>query len=316
MIFRSTSTLVLPAFACAMLAAGCASTPRADKVQQRASAPTELYAGQPAAVHATEFPVASAAEGVQRGDAAWREGKLELATYLYVQTLQFDPQDAETIRKIGAIHESLGNRPLARRAFELALKRGGPHAATMERLGLIYLQNGEDEHALTLLSRAVVLDSNRWRAYDGLGVLADRRQLYGVAGSNYDIALRLEPRAASVFNNRGYSRLLSGDLKGAESDLRESLRLGASPRAWINLGKVQAKSRQYGTAFKTFLETLDEAHAFNAVGESAMSNGDHQVARTYFENATNASPSYFEEAQKNLVLANEAIAGRGAGSGS
>ncbi len=47
-----------------------------------------------------------------------------------------------------------------------------------------------------------------------------------------------------------------------------------------------------------------------------MKNGDHRIAQTYFENASTASPSYFEEAERNLTLAREALAGRGPGSGS
>ena len=62
---------------------GCAST--AAVTQPVAKAPTELYSGQPATVHATEFPVASAADGIQRGDAAWKQGDLDLAIYLYLQ---------------------------------------------------------------------------------------------------------------------------------------------------------------------------------------------------------------------------------------
>ena len=126
----------------------------------------------------------------------------------------------------------------------------------------------------------------------------------------------IEPKSASVFNNRGYSKFLAGDLPGAEADLKAAISLGPLPMAWVNLGKVQAKARRYGAAFKTFLNTLDTARAYNAVGEGAMSNGDHQIAKTYFENATNASPSYFEEAYKNLALADEALAGRDAGLGS
>jgi tetratricopeptide (TPR) repeat protein len=315
MISQSPLRSLLLVIAVAMLA-GCASTPRPKDARAPSAAPTELYAGEPPAVHGTEYPVTSGADGVERGNAAWKEGKLELALYLYVQALAFDPKDADTLRKIGALHESRGNRALARRAFEMALTQGGPHAATMERLGLLYIHDGENDPAQTLLTRAVALDGDRWRAYDGLGVLADRRKQYGVAQAHYDMALRIEPRAATVYNNRGYSKFLRGDLKGAQADLSEALALSPSPRAWINLGKVQAKSRQYGTAFKTFLEVLDTAHAYNAVGEGAMSNGDHQIAKTYFENATTASPSYFEEAQKNLTLANEALAGRGPGSGS
>ena len=57
--------------------------------------------------------------------------------------------------------------------------------------------------------------------------------------------------------------------------------------AWLNLGKLQAKSRKYGMAFQSFLETLDTAHAYNEVGEAAFRNGDHHIAKAYFENAAN-----------------------------
>jgi Flp pilus assembly protein TadD len=280
---------------------GCASAPTVN--QPVAKAPTELYAGQPATVHATEFPVASAAEGIQRGDTAWQRGDLDLAIYLYLQALQFEPNDAATLRKIGAIHESRGNYAQARHAFELALARGGEHAATMERLGLLYLRDEHNEEAQALLSRVVALEP-RWRSYNGLGVLADRRGEHALALTRYSAALFLEPKAGVVYNNRGHSRYLDGDLIGAEKDLREAIRLGAADRAWPNLGKVQAKARQYGLALRSFLETLDTAHAYNEVGEAAMRNGDNQIAKGYFESATNASPIYFEQAQKNLAVAN------------
>lgn len=294
--------------------AGCAGTRTAQEPPARP--PTELYDGQPATVHATEYPITSAVEGVQRGDVAWQQGKLDLALFMYVQALQFEPNDVATIRKIGAIHESRSNRPLARKAFEMALERGGEHAGTMERLGLIYLQDEHNEQALTLLTRATALEPQRWRSHNGLGVLADRRGQHTVALVHYGEALVFEPQAGIVYNNRGYSKFLAGDLVGAERDLREAIRLGPADRAWLNLGKVQAKARQYGMAFRSFLETLDTAHAYNEVGEAAIRNGDHQVAKAYLENATNASPIYFEQAHKNLAIANEELMNRTSPGGS
>jgi Flp pilus assembly protein TadD len=293
---------------------GCASTP-ADS-QPVAKAPAELYDGQPATVHATEYPVTSLAEGVQRGDTAWQQGNLDLAVYLYVQALSFDPNDAATLRKIGAIHESRGNRAAARQAFEMALTRGGEHVATLERLGLLYLQEERNEQAQALLRRVVELEPQRWRSYNGLGILADRRGQHLDALVHYNAALVTEPKAGVVYNNRGYSRFLDGDLIGAEKDLREAIRLGAAERAWLNLGKVQAKARQYGMALRSFLETLDEANAYNEVGEGAMRNGDHKVAKVYFEDAANASPVYFEKAHKNLAVVNDELMNRSVGGGS
>jgi Flp pilus assembly protein TadD len=268
---------------------------------------TDLYDGKPATVHATEIPASSAPEAVQRGDLAWRQGNLDLALFMYVQALQFTPDDAATMRKIGAIHERRGNRTLARKAFELALSRGGDHAATLERLGLIYLHEELNENAAKLLAKAVDIEPGRWRAHNGLGVLADRRGEHSAALTHYGEALVWEPKAGIVYNNRGYSRFLAGDLPGAEKDLREAIRLGSGDQAWVNLGKVQAKARQYGMAFQSFLETLDTAHAYNEVGEAAFRNRDYHVAKAYFENAANESPSYFERAYKNIALANEEL---------
>lgn len=295
------------------LLAGCAGT---SHVQQPVAKPmTELYDGQPAAVHATEIPAASAEEAVERGDRAWQRGELDLALFMYVQALQFNPADAATLRKIGAIHESRNNLLLARKAFEMALARGGEQAATMERLGLIYLQEENDEQARTLLTRVVAIEPGRWRSHNGLGVLADRRGEHAAALVHYGDALVWEPKAGIVYNNRGYSRFLDGDLPGAERDLREAIHLGIADRAWLNLGKVQAKERQYGLAFRSFLETLDTAHAYNEVGEAASRNGDLGVAKAYFENAANESPTYFEEAVKNLAVANEELQKSGSRTG-
>jgi Flp pilus assembly protein TadD len=284
---------------------GCAGS----RTEQPANArsPVELYDGQPAAVHATEYPAESATDGIHRGDLAWREGNVDLALFMYVQALQFEPNDAATLRKIGAIHERRNNRPLARKAFELALEREPEHAATLERLGLIYLHQEHYDNAQTLLTRAIAIEPTRWRSHNGLGVLADRRGQYETALAHYALAVSAEPKAGVVYNNRGYSKFLANDLEGAERDLREAIRLGVADRAWLNLGKVQAKARQYGMAFRSFLELLEPAQAYNEVGEAAIRNGDHQTAKTYLESATNESPIYYEQAFKNLAVVNEEL---------
>jgi Flp pilus assembly protein TadD len=291
---------------------GCATQPAGGS----AAAPTtgdkstasQLYAGQPSIVHATEYPVASAAEGIERGDEAWRQGKLDLAVYLYVQSLAFDSTSAEPFLRIGTIHEQRGNRALAEKAYELALERQPKNPAACERLALLYIQGGRNDDARMLFERALDLQSDRWRSHDGLGILADRRQDHVAAIGHYDRALALEPRAASVMNNRGYSRFLAGDPVGAETDLKEAIRLGAGDGAWTNLGKVQASQARYAEALQSFLNEMDMPHAYNLLGVVAMQRSDDLLAKKYFESASRASPRYFEAAQRNLSIVNERLA--------
>src|SRR5688572_1372451 len=124
----------------ALALAGCSGAPtlpdEAAPARADRAAVEKLYDGQPAAVHATEFPVASAAEGMARGDQAWRKGQLDLAVYLYVQSLAYDAKNPEPLLRIGAIHERRGNRALAERAFEMALQLDPENPGINERLGL------------------------------------------------------------------------------------------------------------------------------------------------------------------------------------
>ena len=294
-----------------LILAGCATQPADDAKNQPSEAnkalATQLYAGAPAIVHGTEYPVISAAEGIQRGDQAYREGKLDLATYLYVESLKFDSSAAEPFLKIGVIHEQRGNRELAQKAFELALERQPENAIACEHLGLLYLQTGRTDEARVLLDRAIAVDPNRWRTYNGLGIVADRRHDYAAAIANYDRALAIEPKAASAMNNRGYSRFLAGDLPGAEADLKEAVRLGARDGAWTNLGKVHAAQGRYPEALECFLNEMRVHEAYNALGEAAMRRGDNASARRYFDRAIRESPMYYEAAQKNLVVVNERL---------
>jgi Flp pilus assembly protein TadD len=300
----------------AVMLIGCAghasrdtsNTARGDK-----DAASQLYAGQPAVVHATEYPVSSAAEGVQRGDLAWRDGKLDLAVYLYVQSLAYDATAAGPFLKIGAIHERQGNRALAEKAFELALERDPDNAAACERLGLLYLHSQRNEAARALFDHAISLDANRWQAHNGLGVAADRRRDFTSAIAHYDTALVLEPNMAAVVNNRGYSRYLAGDLAGAKADFKRAIQLGAFAGTWTNLGKVQATQGRYAAALESFLKETDLAHAYNMLGETAMTSADYAAAQKYFTSAIAASPRYFDAAQKNLGLVNERLAERAKG---
>jgi Tfp pilus assembly protein PilF len=291
----------------AVALSGCASQAAVDRdagptPEQRAAA-SKLYAGEPAVVHATEFPVASAAEGIARGDEAWRQGELDLAVYMYVQSLAYDATDPVPLQKIGAIHERRGNRALAARAFEMALKLDPDSAATSERLALIYMQDGHDEPARKLFEHAIGKDPQRWQSHNGLGILADRRQDYTAAIAHYDAALALQPRAAIVVNNRGYSRFLAGNFTGAEADFKAALELGGVAGTWTNLGRAQARQGRYADALESLLREHEAAQAYNLLGEFVLEGGDVVAAQSYFTQAISASPRYFQAAQDNLALA-------------
>lgn len=304
---RWTAAAILLAAALAGCAGAAARPDDAAPSRADRAAAEKLYGGEPAIVHATEFPVMSAEEGIARGDQAWRRGQLDLAVYLYVQSLVYDANNPEPLLRIAAIHERLGNRQLAETAFERALALDPDNAGTNERLGLLYLQDGRYEAARSLFERAIALDPARWQSHNGLGIAADRRGSFAAAIAHYDAAAALEPRAAMVVNNRGYSRYLAGDFTGAEADFRKAIAIGAHPGTWTNLGKAQARQGRYTEAMESLRKENGEAQAHNLLGEVALERDDLNAAQEQFSLALSASPRYFEEARENLDVVNKRI---------
>jgi tetratricopeptide (TPR) repeat protein len=92
--------------------------------------------------------------------------------------------------------------------------------------------------------------------------LAEGRRLtrdgeFAAAVAAYDAAIALDGKLARAWSERGYARLLAGDLEGAQADLEDALPLdeGASFRAAVqfNLGQV-AEKRGDKAAAKTAYE--------------------------------------------------------------
>lgn len=291
--------------------AGCATqhTPKPGVAQAAVNSSQWAPPTKPKAVAP---PIASFAEGVKRGDAAWAAGELDAALYMYVLALQLSPNDALTFAKIGAIHESQGNSAVARQAFERAHAADPKDARIAERLGLLYLKESKFDEAATLFAGALEREPGRWRALDGLGEIARARGNLPDALHYGDQALQAPGAdAATVLEHRGHTKLLSGDLPGAEADLRESLDRSPRPDASRYLAEVLVRRHDNAGAYESLLRVMDMASAYNQLGLILMSVPDYAAAVDYFAKATSASPRWNEDAQRNLSVARERMAQAG-----
>ena len=194
-----------------------------------------------------------------------------------------------------------GNNKLAARAFQFALQQDPEHAASREGIGLLHFKAGNNEAAREHLEAAVANAPNLWRAHNALGVIADRNKDFALAQSHYSAALAIQPRADSILINRGYSRYLNDDYQAAALDFYTVAERSNNGKAWRNLALVYGKQGWYDDALETFLRVEDERDAYNETGAIAMSNGDYQDALHYLNEAVRLSPTYFEQAEKNIA---------------
>ena len=288
---------------CAALISGCASmgsTETAPSSADGGDPSVSLYEGEPEVVFATEFPVESAEEAIARADKALYEGDMDLALYMYVRAYDLDKDNVHALARIGEIHESRGNQRLATMAFTGVLRINPNHAHALQSLGLIYLQSKSHDEAQALLERAIIEDPRLWQAQNGIGILADMRGEHATAIEAYDAALVANPSSALLLNNRGYSLYLDGQYQAASKDFLAAAAQGAE-RAWLNLGLVRARQKQYSVAVQMMARKVAVEVAYNDVGYIAMRQGDLAIAEKYFHKAIGLSPRYFEAAQRNLT---------------
>jgi len=185
-----------------------------------------------------------------------------------------------------------------------------------ERLARLYLKSGKVDNASDIYTQVLAADPNRARALDGMGEVYLARSDYGQAILYFDRALKAEkPDPASVLIHRGYAKLRSRDLAGAEADLRSALSVPQRDDAWIAprddawryLGDVLVLRGDAAGALESLLNVLGTAEAFNEMGVTLMDAKNYKDAREYFIKAIGASAAWFESAQRNLALVDERL---------
>jgi tetratricopeptide (TPR) repeat protein len=293
---------------------GCASSltaPSADKAAATATRPEEAKS----ASASTKDPK-SYSDAVQRGDAAWQAQDFDRAIYFYVQAMDKSPDDALTLAKIGTIEDARGNAALAGRAFEMSHRANPDEPRVAERLARLYLKAGKVDNASEVYTQVLATDPNRTRALDGMGEVCLARSDYGQAILYFNRALEAEkPDAASVLTHRGYAKLRSRDLAGAEADLRSALSVQQRDDAWIAprddtwryLGDVLVLRGDGAGALESLLNVMSTAEAFNEIGVTLMNVKQYHDAREYFTKAIGASAAWYEAAQRNLALVDERL---------
>jgi len=247
--------------------------------------------------------------------AAQRQGRGDYqgALVLYLEAAKVS-EDSNIWVNVGVLHSRLGFNAKALAAYEHAAELDPENAKAYEGAGLIYLDSDAEEPARTMLDRAVSIDDSLWRAHNGLGVIADLEGRYDDAIEQYELGLAEFPESAMLRSNLGYSRYLSGDLSGAESDFVQAIRIDRNyVTAWKNLGLVYARTGRYQKALEVLQATSDKSIAYNDVGYIAMLNEDYEMAETFFDEAIRLSPKYYAGAVRNREIVRNRLKEQSAG---
>lgn len=195
----------LPMLTLALLA-GCASAPKAGTPGPDAKLE---------AAYAEELAPATPEEiaEIERADALTRAN-------FWAGEFRKDPTNLDVTIRFTSVLREIGSHE---RAIDVLTKTIPLHPKSDELqliIGRALLSQNRTGEAAEAFYRASVIAPGNAAAHAGLGVAFDRLERHHDAQNSYRAALEIEPQRVSTLTNYGLSLALSGDLTGAEQQLR------------------------------------------------------------------------------------------------
>jgi Flp pilus assembly protein TadD len=233
-------------------------------------------------------------------DATREAGRYAEALQIYQRLLLTTPSFAGARYGAAECFLALGQPDNALAGFDGLVANGEFHARALQGKGLAQFALGQREAAGQSLHDATASDTTLWRAWNGLGDLADQERQPKMAGGLYAKALALHPNSAMIINNIGYSLLDSGNYPEAISEFRKALAIEPdNVTVQTNLRLALAASGDYEAALRS-APSEQMPTLLNDVGYIAMRRGDYAAAARFLASARDASGSYSTVVARNL----------------
>ncbi len=243
-------------------------------------------------------------------DRAMQEDRLVDAGRALDEALFAAPNDPRLMLRSGELHLARGRYDEAARSFGLAETAPALKAQALQGKGIALAQLQRSAEAEAALRAAVAADPAQWRAWNALGVEADRRRDWVGAEAAYQKALEQPGAEPAVYNNRGYSRLLQGRYAEASTDFVHALDKDPTlETARANLRLSLALQGEYAKATATGDKDA-RAGVLNNAGFAAVLRGDLDAAEKLFQQAIDVRGSSYGRAYQNLELVKALKAGK------
>jgi Flp pilus assembly protein TadD len=255
--------------------------------------------------HESTSPGAKAASDssvLMAADATRDAGRYAEALQIYQRLLVTTPTLAGARYGAAECALALGQPDNALPLFDGLVTNGDFHARALQGKGLAQFALGQLDAAGRSLREATTSDATLWRAWNGLGDLADQQRKPKEAAAMYAKALALHPNSAIIINNVGYSLMSSGNNAEAIKEFRKALALEPNNlTVQTNLRLALAATGDYEAALRS-APSDQMPSLLNNVGYIALQRGDYAAAERYLTGAMDASGAYSAVAAKNLDL--------------
>lgn len=244
--------------------------------------------------------ITDADEALNKARKARSVGKIDLAQAYYIRAYNIEPDNVQTLKEMADFYRQLNNGKLELVAYRLILEKDPNNLQIMERFGLLLIQQKQMSEAEKVLNN-VVGKAQSWKAYNGLGIIADLAGEHRKARIYFDKAGTIAPNNPEVLNNIGYSLYMEGEIKKAQGYFLWAIKVNKQfKKAIYNYALTLARQRHYSEALAIFSKVMTLPEANNNTGYLAMKNGDYDEAEFYLQQAVKLSPRFYQKAHLNI----------------
>jgi Flp pilus assembly protein TadD len=185
--------------------------------------------------------------------------------------------------------------PISDEAKQRVLTKSRPSQDSRDSLynnACYFQRRGKHKLAIEEFKRALAIDPNYAKAYNGIGISYDFLGDYSSAIDAYEKALALDPDVDYVYNNLGYCYLLKGELNYAIAAFRKAISFNDQNKLYHNnLGLAYAERGDTELALIELKLAGDAARAQYILGQICYQQGSYVQAEEYFAEAIANDPS-------------------------
>ncbi len=203
-------------------------------------------------------------------------------------------------------HHQAGRLNDAEKLYREILSTESNHAESLHFLGVLALQIGKYDAAVTLIGQAAVQMPENAAVRSDLGVALKAQGKLDLAADAYRAALQLAPDSAEIHNNLGDLLCARQQLEEAVGCFRRALALkGDYEQAHFNLGVALKEQGHFAQAIDAYRAAIrlkpDSAKSYYNLGNALRKMWLLDEAIDAYRTAVRLKPD-FTEAHSNLVF--------------
>lgn len=236
-----------------------------------------------------------------------QNGRITEAESLYLQILAVQPLHPETLHFVGIVSLQRGQHQAALTYFDQALAIRPDWPDALSNRGEALRGDGRPDEAVAAYERAIALNPRFPQAFNNLGNALGALGSHNEALAAYQKAIELLPAYAEAHNNLAGILKKLGRLDESAAAYRRAIAIKPGYfQAITNLGTILKEQGQFDEAIAIFRQAIalrpDYAEAFYNLGNALKEKGFLDEAVTAYRRVTALKPD-FGPAHNNLGLA-------------